>query len=336
MLVMLVDDDAAIRGLVRTWAQEDGATVVEASTADEALAAIEAGTVPAIAFCDLRLPGKDGIWLAEQLRIRVPETAIVMMTGVQEFKAAVSSLQLGVVDYMAKPFAHERFSEALVRAFAAHQSRLALTALQHELADRRAQIADALTELEVNAASSLEAMLAMLRARDPRTYDHSHRVARLAVDLAMTLQIGVPQLSDIERAALLHNLGRLAMPDVLLGRDVGKLTGPELAQLRSYPLHGFAMLRNVPFLAAANAIAVAAHERYDGSGFPHGLKGDEIPLGARIIGAANAYDELVSGPPALSPSAAVEKLTTRDANAFDPLVLGALKILHPPTPQTEP
>src|SRR5207253_2019277 len=105
------------------------------------------------------------------------------------------------------------------------------------LADRRAQIADALTELEVNAASSLEAMLAMLRARDPHTYDHSHRVARLAVDLAMTLQIGEPQLSDIERAALLHNLGRLAMPDALLARDVGKLTGPELAQLRSYPLH---------------------------------------------------------------------------------------------------
>ena len=138
-------------------------------------------------------------------------------------------------------------------------------------------------------------MLAILRARDPESYDHARRVASVAVNLGMALRVNEPQLSDIERAALLHNLGRLALPDVLLSRERSALSDDERLRLHAYPLHGQAMLKNVPFLAAANEIAVSAHERYDGSGFPRGLVGEEIPLGARILAVADVYDELVSG-----------------------------------------
>lgn len=334
MRVLIVDDDAAVRQLVGGWADLDGATVLEARTALEGLAACEK-EAPAIAFCDLGLPGHDGMWLAEQLRLRAPDTAVVIMTAVNEFSAAVSGIQLGVVDYLAKPFSQERFSQGLQRAFAAHQSRRALGAMHDELARRRSQIADALAELELNVATNLEAMLEIMRLRDAGTYEHAHRVARLAVDLAMTLQVGEPHLSDIERGALLHELGRLALPDALLRRAERDLSPSERAQLRSYPLHGFAMLRNVPYLTGANEIAVAAHERYDGSGFPRGLSGDAIPLGARLIGVANAFDALVSA--AVNPltiDQAIEVLTAARAPEFDPLVLGALKILHPSVPSS--
>jgi response regulator RpfG family c-di-GMP phosphodiesterase len=329
--VLIVDDEPPIRRLMQSWVQSEGVTAVEAASAEQALTLIETEGPPAVALCDLKLPGHDGLWLAGQLHGSCPETAVVMTTAVHEFDAAISSLQAGVVDYLAKPFTRERLLEALNRALMAHQSRHALAQMQRELEQRRAQITEAMAELELNTSSSLEAMLTMLRARDPQSADHSHRVATLAVNLAMALQIGEPQLSDIERAALLHNLGRLAMPDDLLSRPVSGLSPADVARMRSYPLHGYAMLKNVPFLAGANRVAVAVHERFDGTGFPHGLKGDAIPLGARIICVANAYDELVHGmgQSAVDPERAIDILAIDRRSEFDPLVVDALRMLHP-------
>ena len=332
--VLIVDDEAPIRRLLQNWVEAEGATALQARTSEEALEACAGPVTPAVALCDIRLPGRDGLWLAEQLRVGHPETAVVMTTGVNEFDTAINSMQAGVIDYLVKPFTRERFAEALQRAFFAHQSRRALVSMQKELETRRAQITEALAELELNASSSLDVMLEMLRARHPESYDHARRVSRLAVNLAMTLQIGEPRLSDIERAALLHNLGRLALPDELLLRDERTLSGADRARVRSYPLHGQAILRTVPYLSAASDLAVASHERYDGSGFPHGLHGEQIPLGARIIGVANAYDELVSGVgrDPVPPQQALDLLCTTRAAEFDPLVLGALKMLAPGSP----
>jgi response regulator RpfG family c-di-GMP phosphodiesterase len=330
MRVLIVDDEEPLRTLFAHWVQAEGATTIEAGTAEDGLALAQSGPAPAVALCDIRLPGRDGLWLAEQLHIGVPETVVLMTTGVLEFDAAVNSLQSGVMDYLVKPFSRERLTDAVKRAFFAHKSRRAVTDMQRELDERRAQIAEALGNLEMNAAASLEAMLAMLRIRDAHSYEHAHRVAKLSVNLAMALRISEPQLSDIERAALLHNLGRLALPDQLLIRKERSLSDEERATLRSYPLHGQAMLKNVPFLVAANEIAVAAHERYDGSGFPRGLTGEAIPIGARIIAVADVWDELVSGigDTPVPPAHALEVMTVDRLPQFDPLVLGALTMLQ--------
>jgi response regulator RpfG family c-di-GMP phosphodiesterase len=334
MRVLIVDDERPIRRLLTTWSQAEGATVLEAESAEQAVSLVEAEGPPDVALCDVRLPGKDGLWLAEYFRTTSPQTAVVMTTAVHEFDSAVNSLQAGVVDYLCKPYGTERFVSALKNAFVVHQSRRAQAAMEKELTERRAQVTEALAELEVNANSALNAMLAMLHARDSISYDHAHRVAKLAVDLAMMLEIGEPQLSDIERAALLHNLGRLAMPDTLLHLDESALSESDREKLRSYPLHGHAMLKNVPMLTAANQIAVATHERFDGSGFPHGLRGQQIPVGARIIAVADAYDELFSGigHDAVSVGRAIEILTTERQSQFDSNVLSALKTLQP-TPE---
>jgi putative two-component system response regulator len=331
MRVLIVDDEAAIRRLLRAWVSEQGADAMEAANAEQAIALVRIEGPPAVALCDLRLPGHDGFWLAEQFRAAHPETVVVMTTAVHEFDAAVQSLRAGAVDYLSKPYARERFTRALQHALLVHESRRKLTGIQSELDERRAQVSDALTEIELNATSALEAMLAMLNARDAASHNHAHRVAKLAVDLAMAMGIGEPQLSDIERAALLHDLGRLAMPDDLLARSSSALSDADRARLHTYPLHGYDMLRNVPFLATANQIAVASHERCDGTGFPHGLTARHLPIGARIVGLADAYDELVSGlhdAPVISPRA-LEILSIDGGAAFDPDVLGALRALQP-------
>jgi DNA-binding NtrC family response regulator len=142
--VLIVDDEAPMRGLMRSWVErEGGLSVIEAGTAEDGLERVALES-PAIVLCDIRLPGEDGLWLAAQVRIHHPRTAVVMTTGVLEFSAAVSSLQSGVVDYLVKPFSRERLSEALSRAWYAHMSRSALDALQRELDDRRTQLTAAM------------------------------------------------------------------------------------------------------------------------------------------------------------------------------------------------
>jgi cyclic di-GMP phosphodiesterase len=331
MRVLIVDDEAPLRRLLQSWVQAEGGHVMEADSAEEALALVQSEGPPAVVFCDVKLPGRDGLWLADEFCTRYPDAVVVMSTAVHEFDAAIHSLHARAVDYLSKPYTQDRFVDALRRAFIFHRSRRAHSEMLKELDDRRAQTIEALADVELNASSSVNAMLAMLQARDAGSYSHAHRVAKLSVDLAMALQVGEPQLSDIERAALLHNLGRLAMPDALLNRAERSLSEAERAQLRSYPLHGHAMLKNVPILAAANQIALASHERYDGSGFPHGLRGDAIPLGARVIGLADAYDELVSGfrDAPVSPARAIEILSRERLAQFDPAALAALEALQP-------
>lgn len=300
--VLIVEDQAPVRRLLRQWVEAEGASVIEASSAEEGLELATAAEGAAVALCDLRLPGHNGLWLADQLRTASPETTVVMATGVHEFDVAVRSLQTGVVDYVAKPFSRERLVEALRRAFAAHTARRAVAAMQRELEMGRAQVSEAFAELEVNASGSVEAILTMMESRDPRARDTARRVARLAVNLALTLNVREPDLSHIEHAGLLHDVGKLAM------------------------------LNDVPFLSAAAQLAMAVRERYDGSGVPHGLRGDEIPLGARIVSAAAAFDEFVHGAKApVGPVEAITRLSRDRAGEFDPSVIDALWILHPPT-----
>src|SRR5688572_18826837 len=173
MRVLIVDDEEPIRFLLRSWLEPEGATLVEAESAEQALTLATTGEAPAVAFWDLRLPGEDGLWLAEQLQTVSPDTAVVMTTGVHEFEAAVRSMKSGVVDYLLKPYPRERLVEAYRRAFVAHHSRHALSVMHAQLDQRQAQIMEALAELELNVSSSLEAMLAIVRLRDQRSAEHA-------------------------------------------------------------------------------------------------------------------------------------------------------------------
>jgi response regulator RpfG family c-di-GMP phosphodiesterase len=290
--VLIVEDQPPIARLLFRWVEEQGARAVMATSAEQALL-VAAQHAPAVVLCDIHLPGgHDGFWFLEQLRLLHPTTIAVMTTGQNTIDTAVAGLRAGVTDYIPKPYSRDRLTEALRRALAEHAARVA------RLTERLGTPA-ASADVQAN---TMAALLTILHADNDAVAAQARRVSRIAVRVAEELRLPRPDVSDIEHAALLHYVRRL-------------------------DIH--AIVRNIPVLVAASAIAVAVEERFDGTGFPLGLRGTAIPLGARIVGLVRAYDELTmdGGINALRPHEAVERLCGERVAQFDPRVLGVFRTI---------
>ncbi len=292
--VLIVDDEHGVRDLMTRWLQAGGLSVTSASNADEALGRVEASP-PAVALCDIRMPGHDGLWLAERIRSRCPETAVIMATGVQDLGPAVESLRQGVVDYLTKPFGRERLQEAVARGLewhrAASDARQWREALEQQLEAGRARLARALATLRVDSDDAVDAMLFLLAEGDRDAYAHAHRVAALSERLGRALGMPADELVTLRQAALLHDLGKLAVPDAVL-RKPAPLTSDERSIVRRYPAIGRDLAAAVPYLAAAAEIVGTAHEWLDGRDYPRGVAARDLSLGARIIAVADAFDTM--------------------------------------------
>jgi response regulator RpfG family c-di-GMP phosphodiesterase len=292
--VLVVDDEHSVRDMMTRWLQARGFSVTSASNADEALGQVETSP-PAVALCDIRMPGHDGLWLAERIRSRFPETAVIMATGVQDVGSAVESLRHGVVDYLTKPFGRERLQEAVVRGLewhrAAWDARRWRETLEEELQMRRARLAGAITAIRVDNDDALDAVLSMVTLADRDAYAHAYRVASLALRLGRAIGLSPDDLVTLRQAALLHDLGKLAVPDAIL-RKPAPLTTDEQAIVRRHPEIGRGLVESVPYLAAAGRIVGEIYERPDGRGYPNGLAGDAVPPAARVIAVADAFDTM--------------------------------------------
>lgn len=309
MRVLIVDGDPSSAHLVRESAGSLGASTMEVARADDAFALIAEEGEPAAVFCECALPDMAGIWLAERLREEQPDTAVVMMTDRRDAEAAIASLHCGAVDHLLKPLARERVSDALRRAFDAHSRRRAIAAMQREFNTAQREVTEAYGDLEHCIAMTLQAVLALRQARSAEMVARTQRVARLAVNMGLVLGVGETRLSHLERAVFLREFGPMPTP-------------AEDRALES--------LRRIPMLTTACELALAAYERYDGSG-PRGLQGDQIPFEARVIAVAAAYEDLAAS--VGDPSRATELISTGRRSLFDPTVVSALERLHPPERQ---
>jgi putative nucleotidyltransferase with HDIG domain len=321
--VLLVDDDEMLRGVVRAWVDEMGFESREAESADSALAALEAEPAH-IAVCDVNMPGRTGVWLASQIRERYPETAIVMATAARDIETAVASLRNQVVDYLLKPFDRSRLSEALSLGRDWHNASAAQDGLHHALQDRlrnrRATVAAALAEAQETPESALEGLMAILQLHERDGRGHATRVARLAVSMADELGFGDEWLATLEHGALLHDIGKLDMPASILSKPA-PLDENEWRVMRTHPQVGYDLVRNQPRFAEAAEIVLAHHEAFDGSGYPRGLNGSRIPVAARILSVADAYDSMThphTQRPPMSPALAVEEIGRCSGTQFDP------------------
>ncbi len=330
--VLIVDDENNVRDLMTRWLQAGGLSVTSASNAEEALGSVEASP-PAVALCDIRMPGHDGLWLAERIRRRCPETAVIMATGVQDIGPAVESLRQGVVDYLTKPFGRERLHEAVARGLewhrAAWDARRWRETLEQELEMRRGRLADAMTAVHVDTDDALDAMLSMVTLADREAYSHAHRVATLAQRLGRALGMTDAELATLRQAALLHDLGKLAVPDAIL-RKPAPLTTEEQAIVRRHPRIGRELVAAVPYLAAAADIIGDAHEWLDGRGYPRGVSADAVPLGARVIAVADAFDTMTRPRVFRDPLPVTDALLELErctGTQFDPGVVDAIRHL---------
>jgi putative two-component system response regulator len=327
--VLVVDDDRGVRKLIGRWLDAAGFSPRAAAGAEEALA-LMAEDPSAVALCDIAMPGHDGLWLAEELRRRFPTTALIMVTGQRDLECVISSLKAGVLDYLVKPFEVEHLLRAVERGIQWNKDAVAaeqrLARLEQEADSRREQLAEALSLAEINSKATVKALLAMLTLHDRSAYEHGLRVAALAVALADELGVVEPARGHLEVGALLHDVGKIAVPGDMLSKPA-RLTEAEQDVMHTHADWGGQIMRKVPFLAASATVVESSHERFDGSGYPLGLIGQAIPLGARIIAVADSYDAMVSRrayrDSASHADAFAEVLACRGV-LFDPDVVDAL------------
>lgn len=330
--VLIVDDENGMRDLMTRWLQARGLSVTSASNAEEALGQAETSP-PAVALCDIRMPGHDGLWLAERIRSRFPETAVIMATGVQDVGSAIESLRHGVVDYLTKPFGRERLQEAVARGLewhrAAWDARRWRETLEQELEMRCARLADAIAAIRVDSEEAVDAMLSMVTLADPEAYAHAHRVAALSLRIGGAIGLPSDGLFTLRQAAFLYDLGKLAVPGAIL-RKPAPLTPEEQAIVRCHPIIGRDLVASVPYLAAAAVIIGDVHERPDGRGYPRGVPARAVSLSARIIAVVDAFDAMTRPRVFRDPlpvSDALLELERCAGTQFDPDVVRALAAL---------
>lgn len=326
--VLIVDDENSVRALMTRWLESGGFRVTSAASAEEALGCLH-DSPPAVALCDIRMPGRDGIWLAERIRQECPETAVIMATGVHDIGPAVQTLRQGVIDYLTKPFGRDRLREAVTRGLEWHESasdaRRWRESLEHEMTIRHLRLADALASRRVDSEETVDGMFAMLTLTDREMYAHGYRVAALAVSVARILGLPDEALGTIEYGALFHDIGKLAIPEAVL-RKPAPLTVEETLLVRRHPSIGADLLGGVPYLHESMAIVREAHERMDGLGYPQGTRASEVSVGARIVCVADAYDTMTRPRvfrDAITPPEALLELERCSGTQFDPLVVEA-------------
>jgi putative nucleotidyltransferase with HDIG domain len=297
--VLVVDDDRAVRHVLTAVLREEGYPVREAASADAALEMLRGGDLPLL-LCDVKMPEHDGLWLLDNVLQRHPHAAVVMLTGFGDTEVAVECLKRGAADYLLKP---PRITE-LVRAIERAWSKSKLTSararyhqgLARRVRERTAELTTALAGVAQAYSCTLGALVHALDAREHETSDHSQRVVRYTLAIADRMGIAHSQMEEIGRGALLHDIGKIGVPDSILLKP-GPLTHAEWAEMRRHPEVGYRILESISFLRPAAEIVLAHQERWDGGGYPRRLRGEAIPLGARIFAIADTLDAMTSDRP---------------------------------------
>lgn len=328
MKTLIVDDEPGVRSLAGKILSRAGAVCEMAGTAEEALERLSRERFDVV-LLDIRLPGMDGLRAAGLIQQNHPGVALVMVTGATDVESVIAAMQAGAVDYVAKPFG----GDALLRAFgrATERRRIALEAgrtagLQQAIAERTLEIRLLLSQPADSAQALATSYLAALRLRSEAQASHAERVASLCRRIGVERGLPDDQIEVLERAGLLHDIGKVTLPDTLLSRP-DPLTAAEVQVVRRHPEFGYEVLRNIPPLADCAPAVLSQLEHYDGSGTPLGIRGEHIPLAARIISVANAYDVMVHPRAYAARQTSVEALQEIEACAgtqFEPAAVRAL------------
>lgn len=331
-VVLVVDDDSSVCGLFRRMLAREGFDVLVAQTTTEALAIAERerGMID-VALVDLNLGGEDGLDLLKKLRNVDESTIGIIITGQATLENAVAALQHGAYDFVQKPVAPAQLSAVLKRATKYRHLVLENKRYQSHLEDmvreKNAALSRALDQATDSYQFTLEAIADMLDTREKKTGAHSKRVSRLAVILARKMGVSLDEIEIIATGALLHDIGKVGIPDAILLKT-GPLTDAEREIMKTHPHLGYNVIKAGPGLEPASEIVLAHQEHFDGTGYPRGLKGEEICLGARIFAVADTYDAIRSDRPysqGRSAQAALEEIVRFSGTQFDPAVVEALK-----------
>jgi cyclic di-GMP phosphodiesterase len=325
--LLIVDDEVEVRRVLHDLLSERY-DCGEAYSAEDALRQLSENVYPLV-LSDITMSGMSGLEMIPHVKAVSPETVIVMISGMQTIESAINALRLGAFDYLMKPFDLRQVEAAIARAYEHHELIVAKRVYENHLEDlvdlRTAELDKALGSLENAYRSTLQALTAALETRDAETHGHSERVVTFSLRLGCEYGLNPAEMKALEFGSLLHDIGKIGVPDAIL-RKPAKLTDEEWVRMREHPLHGQQILRGIKFLEGAARVVAQHHEKWDGSGYPLGLKGDEIDICARIFSVADAFDAITSdrvyrkGRPY---EAALQELDEWAGRQFDPKIVEA-------------
>ena len=332
--ILIVDDDEAIRSLLSACLDESYWCATAAS-AEEAVTLLKTGSFNLV-LSDITMPGKSGLELCGYVQKNCPRTVVVMISAMTDIDYAVEAMRQGAFDYITKPFDLARVTLAVDRALryeqAVEDNYRYEQALEERVRIRTDELRAAnddlnfmLDTLYQNYRATLRGLAGTLEARDVETRGHSDRVVAYSMRLGQEMGLTSNELIGLEQGALLHDIGKVGVPDAVLLKP-GSLTTDEWVRMREHVGHGLRIIEGVEFLTGARWVVGQHHEKYDGSGYPNKLRGDAIHIHARIFAVADAYDAIRSDRPyraGQSHEIACEEIAANSGSHFDPKVVNA-------------
>lgn len=326
--ILVVEDEPAVRRVLVRLLESQGYQVREAAAAPEALEGLERQPADLV-LTDVHMPGMDGVQLLNELRRRHPDTGVMLITAVGDVRTAVTSLQQGALDYVAKPFQAEeavaRVRQALERQRLIRENRAYHLTLETRVREQAERIRAMFVQ-------GVQALAHALEAKDPYTRGHSRRVAAYSTATAERLGLAPEMVQEIRLGAELHDIGKIGVREAVLCK-AGPLTDEEYGHIKEHPVIGERILS--PLFAdrpVVLAVVRSHHERPDGTGFPDGLRGVAIPIAAHVAAVADTFDAMTTMRPyrsALSVSTSLDELRRHAGTQFDPDAVEAFLMAFP-------
>jgi response regulator RpfG family c-di-GMP phosphodiesterase len=327
--ILIADDEQEIRNVLYELLSEDYDCQSVAS-AEEALALLGVMRFDII-VSDINMEGMSGLEMIPHVAAIAPDATVIMVSGTQTVESAIEALRAGAFDYVMKPFDLRHVEAAVRRALEHKQLREAKRRYENYLeelvAERTLELDRTLATLEDSYRMTLKALAAALETRDRETHGHSERVVSFSLRLGRELNLTGDELRSLEFGALLHDIGKIGVPDAILHKPA-QLCEAEWVRMRRHPVHGQQILQGISFLEGAARVVGQHHEKWDGTGYPLGLRGEEIDLNARIFAVADAFDAITSDRvyrAGRSYEVAVAELEEYAGRQFDPAVVAAFR-----------
>lgn len=282
--VLVVDDDPQVCRLIQDGLSLNGFSCQSTSEAEQAKRLLRDSNFD-VMITDVLMPGATGMELLSYTKSVAPECKVILITGASNTFYLAEALSLGAYDYFQKPFDITQLSDAIGRATSENPDSM-------HLVTRAAQAMQSEPYLRKVSLESIRALVRAVEAKDPYTRRHSEQVTHYATSLAEYLAVPPDFMETIRIASLVHDVGKIGVPDHILTK-AGPLTKDEYMQVRTHPILGAEILQNISIFAEEARLVRHHHECWDGTGYPDGLAGDAIPLGARILNVADSIDAML-------------------------------------------